>query len=165
MRRELTQAELMRFVDYRPETGEFFYRLDGYNNVYRRGDKAGHSDGANGYLKMNIGGQKCRLHRLAWLYVYGEWPKQCIDHINGDRADNRIANLRDVPDIINSQNRRDAPSGSTGYRGVSRKPSGRYVAQITVNYKNIMLGLYDSPEEAHSAYMAAKMSLHAGHVL
>jgi hypothetical protein len=103
----------------------------------------------------------------AWLYVHGEWPKHTIDHINGIRSDNRIENLRDVPTRTNLENTRSqSRKNETGFMGVSRnKTSVRadsWVAAITVNRKTIHLGVYETPEQAHAAYIQAKRRLHEG---
>jgi hypothetical protein len=101
-------------------------------------------------------------HRLAWMYVYGRWPAKGldIDHINGNRQDNRIANLREVTRGQNMQNQRRASSRSTtGLLGVLRK-SRRFAAHITADGRTHCLGTFDTPEEAHRVYMDAKSRLH-----
>lgn len=104
-------------------------------------------------------------HRLAWLLHYGSWPSRHIDHINGDRADNRIANLRECDDAENQQNLRAATAASkSGLLGVTtrtyRNGAVRYAASIQVDGTKRYLGVYGTPEEAHSAYRAAKRQLH-----
>ena len=102
-------------------------------------------------------------HRLAWLYVHGAWPTGQIDHINGDRGDNRISNLRDVTPALNTQNQRRAARSnkSSGLLGVTAN-RGRWLAQISIGGKSRNLGRYATPEEAHAVYVAAKRVLHAG---
>jgi hypothetical protein len=102
------------------------------------------------------------MHRLAWLYVTGAWPKKHLDHINGDRADNRFCNLREADDAANNQNRKRANKCSlTGVLGVTYcKQTKRYRAVIMHNRKSIHLGRFDTPEEAHAAYVGAKRVLH-----
>lgn len=103
------------------------------------------------------------VHRLAWLYVHGEWPTEQIDHINQNPVDNRIANLRPADKSQNVQNI-DAAYGSSGYRGVSfdsRCGDGNsWRARIMVDGKSHSLGYYATAEEAHDAYLAAKRELH-----
>lgn len=119
-----------------------------------------------GYIRIHFSGKLYAAHRLAWFYVHGDWPRQQIDHINGNRADNRIANLRDVSARVNSQNRKRAnANNSNGLLGVSKRSGGRrgFAAQIrnpdgTMNY----LGRFDTAEAAHVAYLTAKASLHEG---
>lgn len=162
----LTAAALREHVSYDPLTGEFRYKNTHRRRCYLAGDTFGHPD-EMGYRKVNIGGAKFRLHRLAWLYMTGEWPKNDIDHINGIRSDNRIANLRDVPRSMNLQNSKHKKLGATGLAGVTIKRNTfttKYLAQIKANGKWNNLGRYDTPEEAHEAYMAAKRKLHPGWV-
>lgn len=101
-------------------------------------------------------------HRLVWFFATGEMPPHEIDHINGDPADNRIANLRLATSAQNKQNIRNARRhNSTGYLGVSwNKDREMYRADIALNGKRKFLGHYPSPQEAHSAYLLAKAALH-----
>jgi hypothetical protein len=110
-----------------------------------------------------IKGRQRYAHRVVWLLIYGEWPKLEIDHIDGDRLNLRIANLRDVPKIINSENKRRPHRGSrSGVLGVDLAKPGKWRARIRVRGKTIYLGTFDSPELAHNEYVRAKRSLHAG---
>jgi hypothetical protein len=156
---ELTAERLRALVAYDPETGVFTWRTNGYNNVVLAGDPVGGLD-EMGYLRAGIKGVKYRLHRLAWLYVYGKWPDNDIDHINGNRTDNRLANLRDVPRQLNVQNGQKKV-GAAGLRGVTPK-GRRFLAQIQCNGRTVPLGRFDTAEEAHAAYVAAKRLYHPG---
>jgi len=89
----LTQSQLKEILTYNPDTGIFTW-LVASNGRIRVGDIAGTTD--NGYVRIMIERTKYRAHRLAWLYVHGESPKEQIDHINHIRDDNRINNLRCV---------------------------------------------------------------------
>ena len=118
-------------------------------------------------MVIRVGGARHYAHRLAWLFATGEWPKETIDHINGDRGDNRIANLRDVPRRINCENQRKARSvNRVGLLGVSRatgnRPGKPYTAFIGVRGKSVGLGYFPTAELAHEAYLAAKRRLHEG---
>lgn len=151
-----TQDALKKTVHYDPETG-LFTRVRGIRKGAIFGTKT-----YDGYLCGKVLGKQYRLHRLAWLYVHGEWPKNQIDHINGIRTDNRLCNLRDVTPSINKQNTRKADrDNKTGFLGVQFS-QGKYQAQIRVNKKPLFLGTYDSPEEAHAAYLKAKRQYHEG---
>lgn len=90
------------------------------------------------------------MHRAVWLFFKGEEPNGFIDHINGDRKDNRIDNLRVVTQLHNNWNRTKA----NGYTYSAKRK--KYIAQIKQNYKATCLGYFDTPEEAHSAYLKAK---------
>jgi hypothetical protein len=157
----LTAAYLRERLHYDPETGLFTWR------VTDRNVKAGHVAGTphcRGYLAIAVGGIPCLAHRLAWLYVHGKWPAHQIDHINGIKTDNRIANLRDVSQSVNMQNVRKATSRSkSGVLGVSRAQwGGRWQAQLAINGKATYLGNYATEQLAHEAYLAAKRKHHEG---
>lgn len=124
---------------------------------------AGHL-GKQGYLQICINRKLMQAHRLAWLYMHGELPKNIIDHIDGNKANNRILNLRDIDRKGNSQNTKKAKSTNkaSGLLGVSKnKKLNKFTARITVSYKSIFLGLFDTPELAHDAYVKAKRRLHS----
>jgi hypothetical protein len=157
----LTQIELKKLLNYDEKTG-IFTRLIA-RNQFKIGEIAGGLDVSTGYIRLRIAGKSYRAHRLAWLYTHGSWPIKYIDHINGDKTDNSILNLRDVTPSGNRQNQRVASktNKTTGLIGISVYSIGRYRAQISVYGKNKHLGLFDTPEEAHQAYLNAKRVLHA----
>lgn len=155
----LTQARLKEVLHYDPETGVFTWRVTRGRNA-KAGDVAGWPD--RGYVRIEVAGRTYRAHRLAWLYVHGVWSSQVIDHIDGNPKNNAIANLRDVSLAVNGQNQRKPRSGSQSrHIGVNRS-GARWRAQIFIGGKNKHLGLYDTPEQAHAAYLHAKRSLHEG---
>ncbi len=121
--------------------------------------------GIDGYLATKVDYKKYRNHQLAWLIYYGEWPKDQVDHIDGDRSNNIIHNLRDTSGLHNTQNQRRPQKGNkTGFLGV-HSSRGKYKAAIRVGGKDIFLGRHDTPEEAHAAYIKAKRELHEGNTL
>lgn len=123
---------------------------------------------SHGYVRVWIDGHQIAAHRLAWLWMTGEWPSQDIDHLDGNRANNAWANLRNVDRSTNLENQRGAKSHnrSTGLLGAYKSPApGRFIARISVKGKHKSLGSFDSAEEAHKAYVAAKRILHAGNTL
>jgi hypothetical protein len=99
----LTQSRLKELLIYDPDTGIFRRRIA--CGIAVAGSTPGNIN-AMGYLDISIGCKRYYAHRLAWLYVYGEWPSLEIDHINCDRLDNRISNLRDVTHHQNMNNLR-----------------------------------------------------------
>ena len=114
------------------------------------------------YLYIKINYKKYAAHRLAWLYVYGELPSKNIDHINGNKLDNRICNLRQADNFQNLQNQiKPRKDNKTGFLGVyfSNKHK-KYIAKIVVNHKRIHLGLFKTKEEAGEAYLKAKRLHH-----
>lgn len=133
-------------LTYDPDTGHF----------YRNNERAGTPDCTKGYRQIMWKGVMYKEHRLAWFFHTGKWPENQIDHINGIKDDNRIANLRDVSQTINMYNKQAAYCNSkTGYLGVSFSGK-KYVARIRVNKKLIHLGTFDTPELAHQHYMEFK---------
>lgn len=151
--------KLRELFDYDGKTGVLVWRVGtGGRHV---GDMAGTKDRA-GYVRVQARGRLWLAHRLVWAYVHGEWPRGQIDHINGDRADNRIANLRDVSPSVNRQNMRAATRmNKTGFLGVHIQ-DGRYKAAITIDGKRTGLGSFGTGEEAHAAYLAKKRLHHQG---
>jgi hypothetical protein len=151
---------LIELLDYDASTGTFTWRV-------RRGGRAQKGTVAGriskGHRYILIDRRNYAAHRLVWLYFHGKWPQYEIDHLNGDRDDNRISNLRDVPRAVNAENMRRARTDnkSSGLLGVTAQ-RGRWIAQITVRGRNHNLGSFDTPQKAHAAYVAAKRRLHVG---
>ena len=157
--------KVRELLDYSESTGEFRWR----KRVSRtaKGTVAGKLK-PNGYVSIGISKRNYLAHRLAWLYVHGEMPSGQIDHINGVRNDNRIANLRDVTRSENCQNIRAArkDNKSCGLLGATWcKRDRRWVAGITVNGKRKSLGCHDTAEQAHQAYLTAKAKFHPSSTL
>lgn len=121
----------------------------------------------DGYLRVCLRrGSFQYAHRIIWAMHYLEWPAGVVDHINGARRDNRLANLRHVSLSENSQNMRRAHRDNPLPLGVSwRGDRSKWVAQIRVDGKNKYLGLFGSPEAAHQAYLNAKRIYHKGNTL
>ena len=120
-----------------------------------------------GYRRIKIGNRQVFAHRLAWLYFYGEWPSEMIDHIDGNPSNNAISNLRLATSQINSQNQKKG-YGQSGFLGVTvRNRNGiiKYRASIRHNGKLIQLGSYDSAEDAHAVYLVKKAEIHQGNTL
>lgn len=152
---ELTAEQLREILHYDPETGIFTWKVRTSRRV-KVGDVAG-CTGGNGYLRIRVCSRKYQAHRLAWLYVNGTWPKDQLDHINRNRSDNRISNLRDVTNKQNHQNRSKSSNNTSGHPGVSwHKRYSKWQARIRHNYKLIHLGYFDTKEEALSARKAAE---------
>jgi hypothetical protein len=131
---------------YNSRTGAFHWRVRRGNS--RAGAEAGTWHG-QGYRTIQVDGVLCYAHHLAWLHFYGKYPRRIIDHINGKRGDNRIANLRECARGRNAQNAESR--NPSGFKGVHRHRS-KWQARIRVNGKTIHLGTYDTPEKAAAAY-------------
>lgn len=118
-----------------------------------------------GYLTVRIFGRSYKAHRLAWLYMTGAWPALDVDHKNGVHDDNRWDNLREVTMSVNQQNQRKAQRGNVvGLLGVSAKRK-KFSARIHLNGKTILLGVHDTPEMAHAAYLKAKREIRRLHAM
>lgn len=158
---EITLDEARRLVNYDPETGSFTAKVDSYRRRRVAGQRVDVLRKKIGYRAVSLSGERVLAHRLAWFMTHGVWP-ECIDHINGDREDNRIANLRNVTQKTNTENVRAASrNNQAGLLGVS-KNGAKWSAFIKVDRKSRYLGTFTSPQLAHEAYLAAKRELHAG---
>lgn len=135
---------------YDPETGEIFRRMRG------GGEKRIGGLRPTGYRALQIDGVMVYEHRLAWALSYGEWPSDDIDHINGDRSDNRLSNLRLATRSQNNINAGPPKDNTSGFRGVSAN-RGRWGAYINVDGKRHWLGTFDTQEEAAAAYAEAAL--------
>lgn len=163
-RKILTQERLKELLNYDPATGVFTWLkpVNRYSMV-KPGDRAGclHK---RGYIHIKVDGDCYKAHRLAWLYVHGRWPEPSIDHINRDKADNRLVNLRETDQLGNMQNKGAYRSNTSGYTGVSwNKQRQAWTAQIQFNRKNKHLGVFATPEQAFEAYQLAKLAKLATH--
>ncbi len=155
----MTSDRLHQLLDYDTKSGVFTWNVS-VNSRANAGDVAGCING-QGYRQIKIDGRPYLAHRLAWLCETGNWPKECIDHVNGDRADNRFENLREATNSENQRNARKHRDNSSGFKGVSwQSRDCRWQARIQVNKKCKYLGLFDTKESARAAYLAAAMKLH-----
>jgi hypothetical protein len=150
----LSHDYLIRVLNYNPDTG-IFTRIA--NSPKKNGKQAGHLD-YYGYVRIRVNYLRYMAHRLAWFYIYKEWPKNKIDHINRIRNDNRICNLRDVSDLENSTNTNISKKNKSGYKGVLwRSKKSRWEAYICVNKKNNYIGMYKNKEDAIKARKEAEI--------
>ena len=153
----MNQETLKSLYSYDPETGMFVATQK--RKAWAAGRVAGHR---SKYTMILIDRKKYRAHRLAWLYMTGEWPSGQIDHINGDKHDNRFCNLRVVTASGNSQNIWKPRSDNVSkLKGVSwRERNKKWHATIRVDGKARHLGYFDSANAAHAAYVLAKKQYH-----
>ena len=164
-KKPLTAERLRSALSYNEETGEF-RRLASGGMRCPAGSIAGTTK-PNGYRQIAIDSVIFLAHRLAWLHVHGVWPDGQIDHINGNRADNRLDNLRDVTQAINQQNRRAVQKGClSGVFGAHFiKSSGRYRSSVAANGVSFYLGTFPTAEIANKAFIFAKRATQAGNTL
>jgi hypothetical protein len=160
MKQTLTQEELKSYLSYDQETGLFRWLKD-----VNRAAKTGYIAGCvtkHGYIAISVKSIHYYGHRLAWLYVHGEFPENHIDHINHIGTDNRILNLRPATNSQNMQNVRFARrDNKVGLLGVSwHNQARKWRSTIFVSGKHKSLGLFMSPDDAHAAYIDAKRTFH-----
>lgn len=153
---------LRELLSYDPTNGEFRWRKN-LKGTARLGALAGGKNHAD-YRRVRLDGVDLLLHRCAWAFHHNEWPTHILDHINGDRSDNRICNLRLSNNVQNMQNRRLSTShNATHLLGAhkTRNPA-KFRAKITVDGRQIVLGVFDTAIEAHQVYVEAKRVMHPG---
>lgn len=147
----VTRERALALLDYNPVTGVFVWTTK-RGGATKSGDVAGTMQ--HGYRKITIDNAIVRAHRLAWLLTRGVWPSGQIDHIDGNKDNNAIGNLRDVPGRINVQNRlQTAPRKSGLPTGVTRQSKNTFGIILQT-------GGFRTPEEAHAAYLDAKEVFH-----
>lgn len=146
----LTQEYLKRQLSYDPETG-LFTRIRANGNAHI-GDIAGNTNSISGYHYISLKGHPRRAHRLVWLYLYGAFPEGMIDHINGIKNDNRLANLRECNRAQNALNCKVDVRNKFGLKGV-RQIGNRFCARATKDKKEIHLGCFATAVEASQRYI------------
>lgn len=156
----LTQETLKNLLHYDPKTGIFTGKSTqgGIIAGMPRGSK-----NSRGYIQIKIKGKTYKAHRLAWLYVYGYFPNNQVDHIDHNVANNVITNLRECSPSENQQNQIKAHCNnkSSQYLGVSfHKRENNFRARIIINGKYIQIGSYPTKIEAYNAYLAKKAEIH-----
>lgn len=163
----LTQKYLKECLDYNPETGVFTWKERPLSHFSERkrwlawlSNFSGKTAGGKhcmGYWTICINNKPYLAHRLAWLYVFGSMPKDQIDHINWDRLDNRIANLREVSNQENHKNKPAQKNNTSGVVGVCwDKSREKWCARIKVSGKTVNLGRFDKKSQAIIARKSAE---------
>ena len=156
----ITAETLRELLRYEPETGNFTWRVRPANNM-RAGDAAGCLSKRDGYRSIRLLGRYYLEHRLAWLYVNGEWPAEEIDHLNRVRSDNRIANLRLATKAENKQNTSLRRDSASGHKGISwHKRDQKWVAEIKLHGKKHYLGGFNNINDAIAARKSEESRLH-----
>lgn len=148
----LTATQLKAELEYDPLTGVFKWRQSGRG---RRKVQVGCLDKTRNRVSIYVLGASYYAHQLAWLYVYGKFPIQELDHINGNGADNSISNLRLATHSQNMQNKKRPITNTSGFKGVIKDNRGRWRATIKDGPTNRHLGVFPTPELAHEAYKLA----------
>ena len=155
----VTAAEAKALLDYDPETGHLTWRVKPSRRVHAGTRAGGHY--CRGYEVVSIKRRRYQAHRLIWLVVHGRWPRDVIDHVNADRADNRLSNLRECSHAENMQNIPKQPGKTSSFLGVSfNSRSDCWEARICTNGKRRSLGLFADEASAYAAYCEAKKVEH-----
>ena len=156
----ITQDELLKLLDYNPDTGVFTWKVSTSNRVNVGDIVMSHHN--KGYIRISINYIRYLAHRLAWLYVYGYIPFDQIDHIDGNKKNNAIANLREATAKENKQNiRKPQANNASGFLGVYFDTHrGKFMAAIRINCNSKNLGRFNTAEEAYAAYIKAKREIH-----
>ncbi|SDK79151.1 HNH endonuclease [Aliiruegeria lutimaris] len=164
----ISPDQLRRYLAYDPETGVLFWRartpdmMPSGCHVQTAAWNSRFADtpagtGLKGYVRISICGQGYAAHRAAWALHYGEWPDGHIDHIDGDPANNRIANLRTATNSENQRNTKISRANSTGFTGVYfQKSKNKYRAEISAGGKRLYLGIFARLEDAVAARAEAE---------
>jgi len=146
------EQSIKEVLTYNPLTGKLFWKM----RVGARGfpgQEAGHFDSHHGYMNVQVKGRGYRSHRVAWLLYYGDWPEGQIDHINGNKVDNRIVNLRDVTQRQNLFNKPPYTKTTSRFKGVSyRADNNTWRAVIQRDGKSVSIGHFLCEREAALAY-------------
>jgi len=144
-------------LNYDKNSGEFTW-IKTKSRAARVGDKAGSID-KDGYLIIKVDGKSYRAQRLAWFYVYKCFPKLSIDHINNNKLDNSIANLREATQSQQNHNRPVLKRNMLGVKGV-RKHGNKYQALICKDGKQVILGAFKTIKDASIAYTTASKTIY-----
>ena len=161
----ITQSELKEALSYDKLTGQFIWKkLSPRAFSIRVGDTAG-SQSVQGYWRIRINGKLYTAHRLAWLYCYGQFPDCEIDHINGDKSDNRLCNLRIATKKQNQENVTERIDNKSGCRGVFwNTGQQKWTAQVGHCGKRHHIGYFDVLDDAVKAVKEARNKLFTHHL-
>ena len=179
---DLTPDELRKLLRYDPETGKLFWRkrepatfsatakrtaehvCANWNARYAE-KEAFTAKSLNGYKTGAIFNRNYYAHRVAWAITHSSWPKQEIDHVNGNPSDNRLFNIREASRSQNERNKGIRRNNTSGYSGVSpHSQMKKWVASITVDGVQKHLGVFDTVTDAHDAYRSAARNFHQEYV-
>lgn len=157
--KNITQDELQSLLHYEPETGVFSWKVSP-NRRIKVGSVAGTPQN-RGYVNIKISGKLYLAHRLAFLYMTGEFPPDDVDHANGIKNDNYWSNLRQATRSENNHNLRLSSANTSGVKGVTwNKPAGKWRAVICIQGKNRHLGYFTTIEAAETVVRSARIELH-----
>ena len=147
------------YLAYDPETGIFTWLVNKSSNA--KVNTIAGSLSIQGYIRISLNDKRYYAHRLAWFYVYGIWPKEQVDHINSNRTDNRICNLREATKSQNMINTKLRKNNKSGIKGISwRKDLKKQHARLTIDKKIICIGNFFNLDDAKLAIENARIKYH-----
>lgn len=153
------RERILELLSYDPDTGRLTWRRRANNNGAPEGSEAGNISKSLGYRFVGVCGKNILAHRLIWFMVHGTVPA-VVDHINRDKSDNRLCNLRAADKRLNAFNVKMLSTNTSGYRGVSiERSTGKWVARINDGTAYRMIGRYTSKEDAYEAYRAEALKV------
>lgn len=153
--KDITQKDLHNWLFYNHKTGNFSWKVSPGSGI-KIGDLASSLQKSTGYIRISINNKRYSAHRLAFLYMTGKFPEKDVDHVNGDKFDNRWENLRECNKSQNSANTFKRCNNTSGYKGVYKyKDTNKWKSQIKVGNKYHHVGVFDTKEEAARAYNQA----------
>lgn len=158
---KILSVEMAReLLEYK--NGNLYWRVS--RGGMMAGSKAG-SKTVRKYIVINLNNRQYFIHRVIWLIVFGEWPNGFVDHIDQNRSNNKIENLRVVSHQENFRNQRLPSNNTSGAMGVYLHKSGKWVASIRNNWMPEYLGIYEKKEDAINARKAAeaRLGFHRNH--
>lgn len=142
----MTHEELSKLTEYDPLTGIFALRVDTLRR--KKGETLGYPH-KKGYIAISLGNDKYLAHRLAWFYIHGEWPTDQIDHINMNKTDNRLCNLRVASNAQNQWNTTLCKNNTSGQRGVRwDKQTSKWRVQVDIEGTHVHLGRFSDQAAA-----------------
>jgi hypothetical protein len=155
----INQQKVKSLFDYDKDTGILSWKSDICQNGVTAGREAGSID-LNGYRNVTIDRKVYYVHRIIWLYVYGYYPENSLDHINRKPGDNRINNLREISGSCNLRNSKVFSTNKTGIKGICfDSKNSKWRVQMTVNYVALNLGRYTDFTEAVCVRLATEQCL------
>lgn len=155
MAERMTVEQMRDLVSYDRATGKLIWKVRLPYSRAQAGSVVG-TVSMHGYREFRAYNKMYKAHRVAWALENGVWPENDIDHINGDRTDNRIENLRPATRQQNTRNRKISARNKSGFKGVSwNAHSKKWMAFFSLDGKRKFLGRFDVPEDAHAVYRDA----------
>lgn len=152
--------EVLRFLEYDPETGIFTRKVA---SSHAKAGAQCLSLNTKGYIEFNVLGKLVKAHRLAFFVMTGQWPPLQIDHIDGNKQNNKWSNLRQVDNKANCENKKSPNKNNcSGVKGITARGK-KWEARIRSEGKLHYLGVFETPEIAHAAYIESKKKLHKGY--